>query len=102
VALLNIEERLDALDKTNELLFEQNNDTGADLDALAESVDVIANKTADKFGEVVGAMNKNFETLTGNVDYLNDLVISHNDELLILRVLVAVFGVLLVFLLSRV
>lgn len=61
---MNIEERLDALDKTNELLFEQNNDTGADLDALAESVDVIANKTADKFGEVVGAMNKNFETLT--------------------------------------
>jgi len=102
VALLNIEERLDALDKTNELLFEQNNDTGADLDALAESVDVIANKTADKFGEVVGAMNANFETLTENMDTLNDYIISHNDELLILRVLVAVFGVLILFLMSRI
>ena len=99
---MNIEERLDALDKTNELLFEQNNDTGADLDALAESVDVIANKTADKFGEVVGAMNKNFETLTENIDTLNDYIISHNDELLILRVLVAVFGVLILFLMSRI
>jgi len=99
---LNIEERLDALDKTNELLFEQNNDTGADLDALAESVDVIANKTADKFGEVVGAMNANFETLTENIDTLNDYIISHNDELLILRVLVAVFGVLILFLMSRI
>ena len=99
---MNIEERLDALDKTNELLFEQNNDTGADLDALAESVDVIANKTADKFGEVVGAMNANFETLTENIDTLNDYIISHNDELLILRVLVAVFGVLILFLMSRI
>ena len=99
---MNIEERLDALDKTNELLFEQNNDTGADLDALAESVDAIANKTADKFGEVVGAMNKNFETLTENIDTLNDYIISHNDELLILRVLVAVFGVLILFLMSRI
>jgi hypothetical protein len=81
---------------------ERINDIGADLDALSTEFEKMADATADKIQAVVSAMNKNFETLTENIDYLNDIMISHHDELIILRVLVAVFGVLIVFLLSRV
>ena len=99
---MNTEGRLDTLGTAIDELREQGNDTASDLEALFESVDVVANKTADKIVEVVGAMNKNFETLTENIDTLNDYIISHNDELLILRTLVAVFGVLIIFLMSRI